>query len=134
MSGYGVHAQLLRTHAAKQCYSLCPILCPNTHTTLSMEAGCAHALYAPPGKIILEAPDRIAKAPDGNGGVYMALHKSGCLDHMVGTEAVAQGVRWHFARHPGRCTRLAATATWWALLLLLRQIGGSGRSTGIVVS
>eukprot|EP00195_Chlamydomonas_chlamydogama_P005792 CAMPEP_0202904818 /NCGR_PEP_ID=MMETSP1392-20130828/31237_1 /ASSEMBLY_ACC=CAM_ASM_000868 /TAXON_ID=225041 /ORGANISM="Chlamydomonas chlamydogama, Strain SAG 11-48b" /LENGTH=471 /DNA_ID=CAMNT_0049592643 /DNA_START=73 /DNA_END=1488 /DNA_ORIENTATION=- len=35
------------------------------------------------GKIIMESPQSIAKAPDGNGGVYMALHKSGCLNHMV---------------------------------------------------
>ncbi|KAG1673574.1 hypothetical protein FOA52_003874 [Chlamydomonas sp. UWO 241] len=42
------------------------------------------------GKVIMESDSRLAKAPDGNGGVYMALHRSGCLAHMVssGVECV----------------------------------------------
>ncbi|GAX81228.1 hypothetical protein CEUSTIGMA_g8660.t1 [Chlamydomonas eustigma] len=34
------------------------------------------------GKIILETPSRIAKAPDGNGGIYRALQRSGLLNKM----------------------------------------------------
>eukprot|EP00798_Chlamydomonas_sp_ICE-L_P026929 gene26929-4552_t len=33
-------------------------------------------------QIVLETPEKVAKAPDGNGGVYMSLLNSGCLDHM----------------------------------------------------
>eukprot|EP00898_Chlorokybus_atmophyticus_P006821 jgi/Chlat1/713/Chrsp104S01295 len=33
-------------------------------------------------KVILESPTEIAKAPNGNGGVYHALHRSGCLKDM----------------------------------------------------
>ncbi len=34
------------------------------------------------GKVILEAPDRVARAPDGNGGLYGALRDEGVLDDM----------------------------------------------------
>jgi len=34
------------------------------------------------GKILLDQPYRIARSPDGNGGVYAALHHSGVLDDM----------------------------------------------------
>ncbi|KAG2434619.1 hypothetical protein HXX76_007514 [Chlamydomonas incerta] len=42
------------------------------------------------GKLILEAPGSLAKAPDGNGGVYLALARSGLLDAMAtaGVEAL----------------------------------------------
>lgn len=42
------------------------------------------------GRIIREAPARLAMAPDGNGGVYMALRASGALADMAahGVEAV----------------------------------------------
>lgn len=39
----------------------------------------------PEGKIILESPGSIACNPDGNGGVYPALKKSGCLDKLLST-------------------------------------------------
>ncbi len=31
----------------------------------------------------METPSRLAKAPDGNGGVYLSLDKSGCLSKMI---------------------------------------------------
>uniref|UniRef100_A0A7S2MXZ2 UDP-N-acetylglucosamine diphosphorylase n=1 Tax=Helicotheca tamesis TaxID=374047 RepID=A0A7S2MXZ2_9STRA len=36
----------------------------------------------PEGKIIMESPSKVAMAPDGNGGIYPSLHKSGMLDNM----------------------------------------------------
>ncbi|KAL0052616.1 hypothetical protein WJX82_004822 [Trebouxia sp. C0006] len=44
----------------------------------------------PEGKIIMASPHALAKAPDGNGGVYLALAKSGALQDMQshGVEAV----------------------------------------------
>jgi UDP-N-acetylglucosamine/UDP-N-acetylgalactosamine diphosphorylase len=42
------------------------------------------------GRIIREAPSRLAMAPDGNGGVYMALRAGGVLRDMAahGVEAL----------------------------------------------
>ncbi len=34
------------------------------------------------GKMILETPSKLARAPDGNGGLYWALDHEGVLDHM----------------------------------------------------
>jgi len=34
------------------------------------------------GRIILEAPGRLSLAPDGNGGLYPALQRSGCLERL----------------------------------------------------
>ena len=33
--------------------------------------------WAAPGKVIMDTSSKLAKAPDGNGGVYMALHRRG---------------------------------------------------------
>ncbi|KHJ40836.1 UTP--glucose-1-phosphate uridylyltransferase [Trichuris suis] len=41
------------------------------------------------GKVILDAPDHIAVAPDGNGGLYEALKKDGVLDVLS-----AKGIRY----------------------------------------
>jgi UDP-N-acetylglucosamine/UDP-N-acetylgalactosamine diphosphorylase len=35
------------------------------------------------GKIILSSPTKVARAPDGNGGLYWALNHEGIRDHMV---------------------------------------------------
>lgn len=35
------------------------------------------------GKVIMESRSKLAMAPDGNGGVYVALRKSGVLDDMA---------------------------------------------------
>jgi UDP-N-acetylglucosamine/UDP-N-acetylgalactosamine diphosphorylase len=35
------------------------------------------------GKIIMETPSQVAMAPDGNGGIYPSLYKSGMLDDMT---------------------------------------------------
>jgi UDP-N-acetylglucosamine/UDP-N-acetylgalactosamine diphosphorylase len=34
------------------------------------------------GRIIIETPTKIAMAPDGNGGIYNALQRSGCIGDM----------------------------------------------------
>ena len=34
------------------------------------------------GKIIIESPESLSMAPDGNGGIYAALKHSGCLEQM----------------------------------------------------
>jgi len=34
------------------------------------------------GRIIMESASKLARAPDGNGGLYMALARSGCLEDM----------------------------------------------------
>lgn len=35
------------------------------------------------GQLILETTSTVAKAPDGNGGVFLALQKSGILELLV---------------------------------------------------
>ena len=43
-------------------------------------------LYTPPactGQVIMESSSCIAKAPDGNGGVYTSLKASGVLDKLT---------------------------------------------------
>jgi len=34
------------------------------------------------GRVIMETPSKVARSPNGNGGIYTALADSGCLDHM----------------------------------------------------
>ena len=42
------------------------------------------------GRIIMEGPSRLAMAPDGNGGVYVALRAAGVLaDMKVGRRGCA---------------------------------------------
>lgn len=41
------------------------------------------------GQVILETSSKVAKAPDGNGGLYRALQLSGALEHMVKNGVVA---------------------------------------------
>jgi UDP-N-acetylglucosamine/UDP-N-acetylgalactosamine diphosphorylase len=45
----------------------------------------------PEGKLLLEAKGRIVLAPNGNGGLFAALRRSGALDHMerVGVDVVS---------------------------------------------
>lgn len=45
------------------------------------------------GKIMLESAGKVAMAPDGNGGIYLGLHKSGAMKHMIdnGIESVFVG-------------------------------------------
>ena len=35
------------------------------------------------GKIVLEEPAKVAEAPDGNGGIYRAMHLSGVMDTLT---------------------------------------------------
>jgi len=35
------------------------------------------------GKLIIESEESIALAPDGNGGIYKALHDTGALENMI---------------------------------------------------
>jgi UDP-N-acetylglucosamine/UDP-N-acetylgalactosamine diphosphorylase len=51
-------------------------------------SGGAGGAPAAAGKIMLESGGRVAEAPDGNGGIYRALHLSGCVADMQ-----ARGVR-----------------------------------------
>ena len=44
--------------------------------------------FALDGSIILETPTSVFKAPDGNGGIYVALEQRGILQHMRAHEAV----------------------------------------------
>ncbi len=36
----------------------------------------------PDGKLQLEAPDKVLKSPNGNGGMFVSLKKQGCLDEL----------------------------------------------------
>lgn len=60
---------------------------PSTHSLACISRGPMgpHA-----GKLILETRGSLAKAPDGNGGVYLSLARSGMLDAMdaAGIECV----------------------------------------------
>jgi len=38
--------------------------------------------FTPEGKIMLETPSRIARAPDGNGGLFRALRDNNVVDDM----------------------------------------------------
>ena len=44
--------------------------------------GTLPCLSATDGKILMETPTKVSSAPDGNGGVYPALHRSGALKDM----------------------------------------------------
>ena len=37
----------------------------------------------PDGKLRLEAPDKVLKSPNGNGGMFVSLKKQGCLDELI---------------------------------------------------
>jgi UDP-N-acetylglucosamine/UDP-N-acetylgalactosamine diphosphorylase len=44
--------------------------------------GTMPAVHAESGRVLLEAPGRIATSPDGHGGMLAALHQGGALDDM----------------------------------------------------
>jgi UDP-N-acetylglucosamine/UDP-N-acetylgalactosamine diphosphorylase len=44
--------------------------------------GTLPCMTLPGGRIMLESGGRVAEAPDGNGGIYRALHLSGCVADM----------------------------------------------------
>jgi UDP-N-acetylglucosamine/UDP-N-acetylgalactosamine diphosphorylase len=49
-----------------------------------MVQGTLPAVDATTGRVLLEAPDRIALSPDGHGGLLSTLRRSGALDTMAG--------------------------------------------------
>jgi len=59
------------------------------------------------GKIMLEAGDHVAEAPDGNGGIYRALHLSGCVEEMA-----KRGVKYVHAFAVDNAVCKVADPTW----------------------
>lgn len=76
MTSPGNDAETRRFFAAHGCWGLCS-------ERVQFFVQGTHPAFWPDGRIVLEAPDRLALSPDGHGGVLAALARHGMLADMA---------------------------------------------------